>query len=351
MELGKITKDAVGALFSKRRGALSENVMQGPAFGVDTAIVQLDEQFGIAVASDPVSLIPALGLKESAWLSVVLAANDVATSGYLPEYAQFVLNLPAAITRGELEEYWGYIHEFCALWGIAITGGHTGFDRVGPTTIAGGVTMFAKVALRDAKTAAGAQPGDHLIMTKSAALSSCAILAKSFPEHCARNLGEASQKRLADTFYDTEVLREVQLLRSKPALLQRITAMHDVTEGGVLGATFEMSEASGVGIDVQESNIEIGQDQQALCRLFSIDPLRSIGAGAMLIACTQEVSADILALLNTAQIPAALIGSFNGPQGGKWVHRGGGAGAVPLHYQERDPYWEAFAGAIRNNFK
>src|SRR5699024_8624591 len=116
-------------------------VLQGPRFGVDTALIKTGEKTGLVAASDPTSLVPSLGMKDSAWLSVILTANDVATSGFLPEYAQFVFNFPTAMKNEELEEYWHHIHLFCKKAGIAITGGHTGFSNTGPTTISGSVTM------------------------------------------------------------------------------------------------------------------------------------------------------------------------------------------------------------------
>src|SRR5699024_11918658 len=54
-----------------------------------------------------------LGLKESAWLTVHLMANDIATTGFAPEYVQFVLNLPSDFSTQLFKEYWQYVHQFC----------------------------------------------------------------------------------------------------------------------------------------------------------------------------------------------------------------------------------------------
>src|SRR5690625_3784443 len=150
--LGKIEIKDLQEVVLRRTGAFSENVQQGPAFRVDTAIIQVGNGKGIVVASDPLSYIPALGLKESAFLSVILTANDVATSGFLPQYAQFILNLPHTMTASELEAYWEHIHYFCKEFGISITGGHTGFDNLGTSTLAGGGSMFVEVDLREVES-------------------------------------------------------------------------------------------------------------------------------------------------------------------------------------------------------
>src|SRR5690606_17213236 len=100
------------------------------------------------LTSDPLSLIPSLGLRESAWLSVQLMANDMATTGFAPMYGQFVLNLPATFSKPDFEAYWQHIHTFCTDIGIAVTGGHTGFIEGQNSTIAGGGT-FITIAPKD----------------------------------------------------------------------------------------------------------------------------------------------------------------------------------------------------------
>src|SRR5690606_37022112 len=126
-KLGKIERADLETIFTRRTGARNSKVVQGPRFGVDTAIVRIGENQGLIMASDPTSLIPTLGLRESAWLSVILTANGVATSGFLPEFAQFMLHLPHTISKEDVTRYWEHIHAFCREVGVAITGGHTGF--------------------------------------------------------------------------------------------------------------------------------------------------------------------------------------------------------------------------------
>lgn len=338
--LGKIDKATLQCVFTKKTGAQSEKVRQGPAFGVDTAIVALEDDKGMAIASDPLSYIPALGIKESAYLSVVLTANDVATSGFLPQFAQFVLNLPHTLTASVLKEYWHSIHAFCEEFGIAITGGHTGFDNMGKTTLAGGATMFAQVSLNEVKSAAFAKAGQVLVQTKTAALSSAAILAKSFPKYVQKRIGAKKQRLLADSFYEMDILKEVQVLKEIPSLFNSISAMHDVTEGGVLGAIYELCTASRVGVEVFTENILLGEAQKEMCRLFEIDPLRSVGAGSLLISCQKEQSVKIINVLKTAGIEAAVIGELKEEkEGKKWRTP---QGREELIYEEEDPYWKAF---------
>src|SRR5687768_15281597 len=97
----------------KHTGAARDSVKQGAAFGVDVSVISTGNGQAIALTSDPLSYLPTLGLRESAWLSVHLMANDMATTGFAPMYAQMVLNLNETLSTAEVAEYWGYIHEYC----------------------------------------------------------------------------------------------------------------------------------------------------------------------------------------------------------------------------------------------
>jgi hydrogenase expression/formation protein HypE len=63
------------------------------------------------------------------------------------------------------------------------------------------------------------------------------------------------------------------------------TALHDPTEGGVLGALWELAEASGTGYEVAAEAVPILDETRQVCAVFGADPLRLISSGALLIAC------------------------------------------------------------------
>lgn len=344
--LGKINQQTIDHIFPDKTGSKNDKVIQGPAFGVDTACIDLQNGKVLVTASDPLSILPSLGMKASAWLSVHLVANDIATSGHKPEYAQFVMNLPDSLTKEEYLEYWNYIHQFCEEIGVAITGGHTGFSDIGPSTLAGGGTMFSVVDKKKVKSSAKAKTDQSIIVTKSAALSSSAILAKSFPKYIESKLGKQILETAQANFYRTSILPEINAINQSPSLLSNIYGLHDVTEGGVLGAIYEMSEASKVGVEINVDKIPINKEVSAICALFEIDPLASIGAGCLLIVCEESQSQAIINRLNKNDIQAVAIGKTCTYEKGKTVYKDGKTTA--LNYQETDPYWAAYFNAVTN---
>lgn len=343
-DTGKIHDEFFKSFIFPYCGSKRPEVVVPPQFGVDVSLVALPNGFEMAVTSDPLSLIPTLGLRESAWLSVCLMANDMATTGKAPLYAQFVLNLPQTLSTEEFETYWHHIHAFCAEMGTAITGGHTGRYEGINTTIAGGGTMTTIAPAGAMLTSKGACEGDVIVVTKSSALIATSILALSFPETVKNRCGTEVQQKAAALFYETSALKAglvAASLNEKEG--KAVTAMHDVTEGGILGAIYEMAMASGCGVLVQEAMLPTGDVQRQVCRAFHIDPHFSIGAGSMIIAAKKEKVAGLLKRLAVEGIRATAVGVFTPRSEGLKL---AGAETKPLLHPGTDPYWDAFFTAF-----
>lgn len=341
---GKLNPQQLKEQFITKLGLHRKEVLQGPAIGVDVSVIRIDDSKGLIIASDPLSMIPSLPMEISAWLSVHLIANDVATSGFLPTFGQFVLNLPASLSAEQVADYWNHVHQYCSEIGIHITGGHTSFDSFTQSTLAGGGTLFSIAPLAEVKTSAMAKGGDDLIMTKTAALSSSAILAWSFPNYIQNELGKDVLEKAQKNFFCTSIIPEVKLLRANENLFQGISAMHDVTEKGIIGASYEFAQASQTSIILQRAHMLVDDTAAQICNLFDIDPRISVGAGSLLISCKPSVTANIIELLQAHDIPAAHIGKFQKAVASPLQNTLG----EDILYPSEDPYWSAYFEAFKN---
>ncbi len=348
--IGKLDQHDFVDIFDQKQGYQRKEVKTGPAFGIDVSVVHLPGDLAMALTSDPLSLLPGLGLEESAWLSVYLMANDMATTGLPPMYAQFVLNLPPGLSKNDFKTYWNHIHLFCSKIGVAVTGGHTGRIEGQNSTIAGGGT-FITVAQKDKiLVSSNAKPGNIILMTKECALSSTAILARSFPKTVKSKLGKEIYQDSLKMFYQTSSLEDGLVAAELNQDVPSVIAMHDVTEGGVLGAVYEMAQGSGNGVLIDIDNIPLGICQQKICELFSLDPAYCIGAGSMIIAAEKGTEKSIIEALSRKNISCTAIGEFVEPGTGMYTRNKEG-NLSKLTYPGRDPYWEAFFNALKNNWK
>lgn len=349
-ETGKIPDEFFRSAIYPFCGSRRPEVLTPPRYGVDVSLVALPNGYEMALTSDPLSLVPSLGLEESAWLSVHLMANDMATTGKAPQYAQFVLNLPPTLPAPDFEVYWKHIHRLCESMGTAITGGHTGRFEGQNSTVAGGGTMIAVAPAGEMLTSGGAREGDVLIVTKEAALVAASILALSFPQTVRDQCGAAVQQEAAGLFYQTSALATgLAAARLNSGQDRAVRAMHDVTEGGVLGAIYEMALASGCGVVVDEDRLPAGEVQRQVCGVFGIDPHYCIGAGAMIMAVREEAAGRLVETLGGEGIKATAVGHFTAREEG--LRLLGPAGEKELRHPGADPYWNAFFTALAAGLK
>lgn len=62
-----------------------------------------------------------------------------------------------------------------------------------------------------------------------------------------------------------------------------VSAMHQITEGGILAALWNLTEASGTGIDVDLKKIAIKQETIEVCEHFHLNPYQMTSAGSILL--------------------------------------------------------------------
>jgi hydrogenase maturation factor len=344
-ELGKASQRFLKEVILKKLGKSNEKVILGPKLGGDFAAVKIDEENVLLITSDPLSIIPSLGLKESAWITVHLLASDLATSGVAPQFAVLDYNLPPQLSYSDFEIYWNSIHEEMEKLGIAIIGGHTGKYEGCNFTVVGGGVMFSFAKKDEYVSSSMAKEGDALILTKGVAISASSILARVFKEKVEKELGTRVQKKLSDMLYSFSTVKD-SLTAAKLGLRKVVHAMHDCTEGGLLGAIYELCEASEKGVVVYKDKIEIDEDIKAVCELFKIDPLKSLNEGGLLCCVEKNYAEDLIKELKKEGIKAFEIGEIKDKSYGRWLIEDNKK--IMIESVDIDPYWEAFWREFRN---
>ena len=100
------------------------------------------------------------------------------------------------------------------------------------------------------------------------------------------------------------VLEEAAIARD----VEGVSAMHDVTEGGLATALEELSIAGGYRIRIAMEQIPIYRETARICGLLKLDPLGLIGSGSLIICCRQYSSGILQEKLAAQKIPVAVIG-------------------------------------------
>jgi hydrogenase maturation factor len=348
-ETGKFSYDLIEKLVYPKLGAERAEVLVRPGTGHDNAIIKLKGGKVLVATADPLSIIPALGVKESAFISVHLLASDLATCGFAPQFFMVNLNLPPKMSNESFEEYWSAIDAECRKLDVAVIGGHTGRYPGSGYTVVGGGVMMAVVPENQYVASTMAKPGDLIMMTKGVAIAATGILSRIFPQTVQKTYGAAFLKKAQQYLYDFSVVEDALISASVGLRDNGVTAMHDVTEGGLLGALYEFSVASNSGLEVDLSKIIVTEEAKKICKLFGISPLKALSEGTLLLTVKPDMASAVQQVLDLKGIRNAVIGKMVELKEGKWIKSGDER--LPLCKPEADLYWGAYQKANSEGWK
>jgi hydrogenase maturation factor len=275
--------------------AAGEDVVVGPSLGEDAAAMRLGEVYLVA-ASDPITGAEGpIGR-----LLVHVNANDVATMGARPQWFLPVVLLPESASEDDLATIMDQMSRAVEEVGAVIVGGHTevtpGLDR----PLVSGCMLGTTDHLI---TSSGIRSGDALVLTKGAAIEGSCILATDRAAEVEADVGLELAEEARGYADLISIVPEAQV-----AAREGCTAMHDVTEGGVLGALHELCSAGGVGFSVERSRIRISTATDAICDHFGIDPLKTISSGSLLVSASPERAEAIVTGIRALGVWADIIG-------------------------------------------
>lgn len=296
MKTGKIPESVLKRSVLRQLHNRRDEVLLGAGVGEDCAALTLEADEVFVMSTDPIT---GTG-KEMGSLAVITTANDLASSGAEPVGVMLTILLPEESEEALLKEIMRDAEATCEKFHMQILGGHTEVSAAvnRPVISVSGVGKVKKDAM--IKTS-GARPGMDIVVSKWIGIEGTVILAK---ERERELLG-----RYATTFIDRSKDLDAYIsVLSEAAVAARsgVSAMHDITEGGIFGALWEMAEASGVGLEIDLKKIPVRQETIEICEFFGLNPYELISGGSMLMAA--EDGNQLVHELEKAGIPAAVIG-------------------------------------------
>ena len=300
LPLGKIPIDILKEVVFKNLGVDRKEVIVGPSVGIDGAVLDLGDK-SLVISMDPITG----AVERIGWLAVNVNANDVATFGVEPAFLFSCILVPENADRKLVETISAQMNVAAKDLEIAIVGGHCESTPGLTKPIVVGCTMGLTEKGRYV-TAAGAKPGDKLILTKSAGIEGTAILATDREPELKKAMSAMVLQNAKDFYKQISVVKDA-LTACKTG---GVHAMHDPTEGGVAGGIHEMADASNVGVKVFEEAIPVQPETAQVCSYFQIDPLQLIGSGALLISGETKSASETVRNMKHEQIQASVIGEF-----------------------------------------
>lgn len=296
MEIGKVPENILKRAVFKQIHHRRPEVISTPGVGEDCCAVAVNNDEMLVFSTDPITGTD----KGIGRLAVHINANDIASSGAKPIGILTSIILSTEACESDLKQIMRDIEDVCNELDIEIMGGHTEVsDAVKRTVI--NVTCVGKVKKDKFIQTGGLCVGDELVMTKWAGLEGTSIIAAEKAEILKKTLPCELIETATSYKNYLSVVPEAEI-----AAAFGVTAMHDVTEGGIFGALWEIGAASGVGITADLRKIPIKQETVEVCEVFDINPYMLISSGSMLIGCLH--GNELVEELAKKGIEAAVIG-------------------------------------------
>ena len=299
MKIGKLPEPILIRSVLKQVKHRREEVLVGPAVGQDCAVVQVESDEVLVMSTDPITGT----VKDLGSHSIHITANDLASSGAEPIGVMLTVMLPDTVEEPEVKKMMQEAEATCKKLNMEVLGGHTEITNVVRQPLIS-VTGVGKIKKSRVITTLQVQPEQDIVVTKWIGLEATTILAKEREEELRKRFSAG----IVDTAIGVDQFLSV-VPESRIAMEHGVTAMHDITEGGVFGALWEMASGAGVGLEVDLKKIPIRQETVEICQYFDLNPYQIMSSGSMMIAA--DDGHELVRKLEKAGIHAAVVGRTN----------------------------------------
>jgi hydrogenase expression/formation protein HypE len=306
-----------------------------PKVGEDIAAIDVEDEEVVILKSDPITF----ATDSIAEYSVVVNANDIATSGGVPRWFLTTVLLPPKTSEKYALSLLEELEKVCRKNSILLCGGHTEItDAVTRPVVSGMLIGTAKKdALIDKRSM---KEGDRIILTKGVAVEGTSIIAREFEARLkAEGVSPAVIETAKGFIENIGVVKDAHTARDAG----EITALHDVTEGGLATALAELAKAGGCSLNIEMDTIPIFEETKQVCRPFGIDPLGLIGSGSLLITASKQDWKQVVTALEEQDIRATVIGEVLSKGDGITAYREGREVSFPRF--EVDELTKLFQGS------
>ena len=274
-----------------------DEVITRPGIGEDCAVIDYGD-YECVMSTDPITA----AIDEIGRLSVHISCNDIASNGVEPVGIMLAVLLPEGTTEEQIDAMMKQAGQASEELNVEIIGGHTEITPVvkQPVIIS---TAVGRGPKNGSQSAEDMKPGDYIMITKQAGMEGSGVIASDMEDELQGFLSQ-------DEIEEAKAMLDRVSVVPEGVIAGKIGThgMHDVTEGGILGAVWEMCDISGLGAEVWADDIPVAEVTHKICGHFDVDVLRLISSGAMVIAVPEEKKDLMKNAMEDAGIPATYIG-------------------------------------------
>ncbi len=317
MDIGKVSGNVLKRSVLGQMNTKREEMVNGAGMGVDCAIFSCGHEEGVTACMQeaPVCLGTELPAKQEVCMTLThliqKCANNLAAGGSAPYALMLTLLLPEGTEESELREF---------MWEAAQASGQLSMELIGgQTRISAEVKVPFAITAGYGKLRAGCEakvpsPGQDIVISKWIGLQGTALLAKRY----GKGLGERYPSYLIEEARGFDRYLSV-IPEAEAAVKSGVCAMHDVSEGGIFAALWELAEGAGVGLNIDMRKLPLRQETVEVCEFCNVNPYELLSGGCLIM--TTNDGQGLVDALGAEHIPAVIVGRVT--EGRKRILRNG----------------------------
>jgi len=278
----------------------------------DSAVIEMADGSRLALTTDAHIVSPLFFPGgDIGRLAVCGTVNDLAMVGAQPRWLTASFILEEGLPRQDLARIVGSMRAAADEAGVLLVAGDTKVAERGKCDGLFITTSGLGLIPADRQVNGGrAQPGDIVIVSGTLGDHGVAVLAAR-----------------GDLAFESDLASDVaplnDLVEAMFAAGAGIRVLRDPTRGGLTGSLHDICQQSGVGIEINESQLPIDPSVAAACEMLGFDPLYIANEGKLVAIVEPSEAPAILAAMQAHAYgkQARVIGSVTDVNGGRLVLR------------------------------
>lgn len=296
MKTGKVPVNVLKRSILKELKHKRDEVIRGAEVGADNALLRLKPHEEIVVATESYEAHSDF----FAYVALVKTVNNLACAGAEPVSVTTAITLPEKFSEPELKQYMRSLNRAAEVVNVEIVGGDTRISagvKVPLLTITG----IGKLDETNKPVQRQVQPGQELVVSKWIGMEGALLLVNEKEKEL--------QERYPFALLEAVKAMEQHIMVSgeaATAIKSGVSAMHDLSEGGILGGLWEFAEQHRIGLEIDLKKIPVKQEIIEICEFYELNPYALRSGGCMLMAA--DNGANLVRELQKNGIFASVIG-------------------------------------------
>lgn len=237
--------------------------------------------------------------KDLCLFAIAQAVNNLATRGAKAQGVSIQILLPDYAYESRVKAMFQAADAAALACEIVILAADAQFVPGLHTTI---VHVTAQGYVKNLKQSRTARPGEDIVLIKWIGLEGTLRVKRAKEAYLAARFAPSFIEQIESYKDQVFSVREIEAAASAKS----VSAMHQIVDGGILAALWNLAESSGIGLQIDMRKIAVRQETIEVCEMFHLNPYQLTSAGSVLVVASRgEELADTLI---QKAVPAVVIG-------------------------------------------